>query len=218
MKIFLDFDDTLFDTSAFFNALQVIFEKFGVSKALFLKSYQEMKAEFPTIGWRYSCEMHIERLRQSLSFDEEGLRKELRVCIADTEKFLFPDAKSFLASLKVSGYSTFILSFGDIYFQTAKISGTGISQFIERNIITDKDKAVALQSEIDDDGKNAWFFDDRIHFIESVKRAFPKVRTVLVRRVGGHQEEEPNAFCDYTTNDLVGAEKIIRDYAQKSHI
>ncbi|MFZ2187015.1 MAG: HAD family hydrolase [Candidatus Moraniibacteriota bacterium] len=211
MKIFLDFDDLLFNTRAFSDGLQDIFEEFGISKELFRASYQEIRAEFPVGGWCYSCEMHIERLRKQLSFDEEGLRKELGIYVADTEKFLFSDVKGFLSSLKKSGYKIFILSFGDADFQSTKISGTGISQFIERNIITDKDKAKALQSEINDDGKNAWFFDDRIHFIESVKRVFPKIRTVCIQREEGRYHEGPNEFCDYIASDLKEAWGILKN-------
>ncbi|MDP3957080.1 MAG: HAD family hydrolase [bacterium] len=211
MKIFLDFDDLLFDTRAFFDGLQDIFEEFGIPGELFRKSYQEMKAEFPPEGWCYSPEMHIERLRQHSPFDVEGVRKKLEVFMADTEKFLFPDVKEFLAALKKSGQSIFILSFGDVHFQTAKISGTGILPYIERSIIADKDKAESLRGEIGDSGENSWFFDDRIHFIEGIKRVFPKIRTVCVQRKEGRYHDEPNEFCDYVVKDLKEAEEILRN-------
>ncbi|PIX89990.1 MAG: hypothetical protein COZ29_02310 [Candidatus Moranbacteria bacterium CG_4_10_14_3_um_filter_45_9] len=95
MKIFLDFDDLLFDTNAFFVSLQYIFEEFGISKEISLKSYQEIKAEFPRGGWCYSFGRHIEKLKQYVAFDEEDLRKRLMMFITDTERFLFSDVENF---------------------------------------------------------------------------------------------------------------------------
>lgn len=212
MKIFLDFDDCLFDTQAFYVELQNIFEGFGVSEELFKKSYQEIRAEFPPGGWCYSFDAHINRLQQNVSFDEESLRQKLAVFSTDTKKFLFPDVEDFLILLRENAFRIFILSFGDTEHQMAKISGTGISQFIERNIITDKDKGEALRSEIDDDEKDTWFFDDRMKYIESVKRAFPKIKTVLVRRKEGRWHDEPNDFCDYVVSDLKEACGILKSF------
>lgn len=209
MKIFLDFDDTLFDTNAFFVSLQDIFEEFGISKEISLKSYQEIKAEFPSGGWCYSFERHIEKLKQYVSFDEKGLRNRLMIYITTTERFLFSDVRDFLSSLKKNGHTLFILSFGDIQFQSAKIAGAGISQFIERNIITDEDKVVALQGEINDNEEEIWFFDDRIHFLESVKRAFPGIKTVFVKRKEGRYQDEPTGFCDYVVRNLIEGERIV---------
>lgn len=212
MKIFLDFDDTLFDTNAFFVNVQDIFEEFGISKEISLKSYQEIKAEFPGGGWCYSFGRHIEKMKQYVSFDEESLQDRLTICSANTERFLFSDVKDFLLSLKKNGHTLFILSFGDTQFQSAKIAGAGISQFIERNIITDKDKAVALRGEINDNGEGVWFFDDRMKYIESVKRVFPEIKTVLVKREERrYQEEESNEFCDYIVSDLVEIERILKN-------
>lgn len=209
MKIFFDIDDCLFDTIKFFAGLQDIFEEFGVSRELSLKTYKEIKAEFPPgRGWCYSFEAHIKKLKKYISFDEENLRKKLEKYISDTRKFLFADVENFIVSLKKSGYSIFTLSFGDLSFQRTKIFGTGISPYIKKIIVTDKSKAEALKNEIGNDGNGVWFFDDKVYFIEDVKRAFPKIKTVLVQREESGRRDEPNKFCDFVVRDFSEAKKI----------
>ncbi|MBP7822385.1 MAG: HAD hydrolase-like protein [Candidatus Moranbacteria bacterium] len=214
MKIFLDFDDCLFDTNAFYIDLQGIFEANGVSKELFQRAYQEIKNESQIDGaWCYSFEKHVRRLRNYVFFDEGDLHQKLATYISDTKKFLFPDVEKFLIVLRESASRIYILSFGDRDHQMGKISGTGILSYIEKSIITNKDKSEAFQDEIDHEEDGVWFFDDRIKYIESVKRAFPKVKTILVRRVEGRYHDEPNEFCDYVVSDLDEALAIIKNLA-----
>jgi len=211
MKIFFDFDDCLFDTKAFLNGLQDIFEVSGVPQELFRESYGEIRNGFLVSGLCYSIEAHIEKLRPRSSFDKNVLYKNMETYLTDTSKFLFPDVKNFFALMKKSGYQMFILSFGNERFQSAKIAGTGITLYIEKSIITDTDKAAALQKEIDADDKNIWFFDDRVYFIENVKQAFPNVGTVCVRRKQGRYDEEPNKLCDFVVKDLNEAKNIVSE-------
>lgn len=208
MKIFFDFDDTLFDTRAFAESIQSIFEKYGISKELFWSSYQDMKGAF-LIGWCYSPEIQIQRLRQDHSFDAKQLHRELDRLISETKKFLFSDTEEFLSLFKKKGYILYILSFGDYDFQMKKIRGTGINKLIEKIIITKVDKAIALREEIANDSDTVWFVDDKIKFIEGIKNVFPEAKTVLMRRVGRYDQDEPDDCCDYVVANLDEmAEKI----------
>ncbi len=213
MKIFLDFDDCLFDTGLFLKSLEEIFATSGVTPELFHRTYQAMKENASGNGWQYSCDAHIEMLKPEVSFDEQSLREKLKVCFAHTAEFLFPDVKNFLATLKSGGIHLFVLSFGDPTFQKQKIAGTGIGVYLEKSIITSIGKAEALQAEIATDDDDIWFFDDRIHFIEEVKKAFPKVHTVLVCRAQGRYNEEKNECCDCTVKDLIDGQKILSEYS-----
>ncbi len=212
MKIFFDFDDTLFDTSAFSEGLQRIFGEYGTSEEVFWESYREMKKECPTGGWSYSPEKHIEKIQmqRGISFDKDVIRKKLMMYFADTKRFLFLDTEESLSTLSENGHILYILSFGDKDFQMAKVSGTGMGSFLEKVIVTDTDKAEAMRREIGVHDE-VWFLDDKIHFIESVKKAFPYVRTILVRRKEDqHCKEKSSEFCDYVVRDLRKALEIIK--------
>jgi hypothetical protein len=213
MKVFLDFDDVLFDTRAYYEGLKNLFNEYGVKRELFEKAYLEIREESLVDGaWCYSFENHIARLRRYVSFDENGLRKKLAAYITDTSQFLFPDVRAFLTVLQKSGARAYILSFGDVEHQTAKITGTGIARYIEKNIITNKEKGVALQGEGIGAGHGSWFFDDRIKYIESVKQSFPKIQTVFVNRKEGRFHDEPNEFCDYVVSNLKEAERPLLNF------
>ncbi|MEK9151237.1 MAG: HAD family hydrolase [Patescibacteria group bacterium] len=208
MKIFLDFDDTLFNTRAFAERVQGVFEEYGISRELFWSSYQDMKGAF-LIGWCYSPEVHMQRLQPDHSFDIEQVRKKLGVLVADTRRFLFHEVKESLSFLKAVGHTLYILSLGDYGFQMEKIRGTGIDVFMEKVIVTQGDKAKALRDERVK-GEGTWFIDDRVRFIESVKKTFPEVKTILMQRVGRYHQDEPNNFCDYVAQDLAEVVSILQ--------
>lgn len=207
MKIFLDFDDTLFNTRAAIESMKDIFAEHGISNELFQNAYNEVKIGFDRGERTYDFDAHIGKLQQYCSFDEIALRNSIRMFVEGGEKFLFPDVIGFLSDIKKSGHVPYILSFGTSDFQTAKIAGTDLAGFMEKTIVTADDKEKALQKEIQSD-EEAWFFDDRMKYIENVKRAFPKVRTVLVSRKEGRYHDEPNEYCDYVVKDFIEAERI----------
>lgn len=209
MKIFLDFDDVVFNTQAFLEKLQNIFMHFGVSRELFFQTYQEMKSDDAIQGFCYSFQEHIQKAEQHVELAGDALLKELEAVMADTSDFLFPDVKNFLEFLRKNDAEIFILSFGDISFQGGKIAGTGIAPFITKNIITNQDKAEALLEEEIKPETNMWFFDDRVHFIKSVKEQFPMMNTVLVQRPEGRFQDVPNEFCDYTIASLQDGREIL---------
>ena len=123
MRIYLDFDDVLFNTRTFIEKLKSIFETYGVSRELFEQTYQEMRAESPGKGFCYSFERHIKQLSPHGTFDGESLSQELEACMADTSAFLFPDVIDFLQLLHEAGHTIVILSFGDLEFQESKVRG-----------------------------------------------------------------------------------------------
>jgi FMN phosphatase YigB (HAD superfamily) len=150
-------------------------------------------------------------MQRGISFDKNVIRKKLMMYFADTKRFLFLDTEGLLSTLRENGHILYILSFGDRDFQTAKIFGTSVGSFLEKVIVTDTDKAEAMRSEIDVHDE-VWFLDDKIHFIESVKKAFPNVRTILVqRKEDQHCKEKSSEFCDYVVRDLRKALEIIKD-------
>lgn len=209
MKIFLDFDDTLFNTRAFIEDMKGVFEECGIPKNLFNRSYQEVKIGFGETERTYDFDVHLRKLKESVSFDEIYLREKIQAFVADSARYLFPDVVKFISFLKDRGCSLFILSFGTSEFQREKIVGSGLGAFVEKIIITSDEKEKALQKEVFSDDKEVWFFDDRMKYVESVKRVFPGIKTVLVKRKEGRYQDEPTSLCDYVVSDLIKGGKIV---------
>lgn len=211
MKIFLDFDDVLFNTRAFIEDMKGVFEECGISKELYQTAYREVKIGFDQGERTYDFDAHIKKLQQYCSFDETKLRDKIQTFIGNGKRFLFPDTENFLFSCKKDNCLLFILSFGTSDFQRAKIVGTGIEAFVENIIITPDNKVDHLRRTVGNENSGVWFFDDRVKYLEGVKRAFPMVKTVFVKRVEGRYHDESNEFCDYVVSSLAEGEKIITE-------
>lgn len=212
MKIFFDLDDTLFDTRAFACGAQQLFAEYGISEELFWRSYREMRSEFPDQGWSYSFDKHRERLfRYFAPESDNDLRVRLEVYMSTARDFLFPEVFDALSFFKKRNCSMFILTFGDTDFQRSKVIHSGLGPFMEDIIVTDKDKGMALHERgIGSDGV-VYFFDDKVVHIESVKRVFPHICSVLVRRESKRNSDDPNRWCDHVINDMLMAKKIVFD-------
>lgn len=210
MKIFVDFDDVIFNTKSFFEKLKMVYVPFGISSELFETTYEELKKERAGSWLGYSSSLHIEKLQECLSVDVPALQKAIDSFLRDTSEFVFPDVKDFLQWAEENTYSVSVLSFGDLEFQTQKIHGTQLSAYFEKVIVTDKDKSQALIAEKISEEK-VWFLDDRNHFLENVKAKIPSVQTVLVSRPEGRYADECGFGCDRQVRSLAEGKSIIEN-------
>jgi FMN phosphatase YigB (HAD superfamily) len=215
MKIFLDFDDVVFNTKEFLVLLKSVFLEFGVSEEVFTATYKELRADGGGKGFCYRFDAQIAKIAAIQEVNKEGLLESLEKILADTSAFIFPDVQHFLQTAKTQGYCVDILSFGDEHFQAQKIMNSGVAVLVDRVMVTQESKEIILQNEQLDVNETTWFLDDRLHFLEGMKQAFPFMKTVLVSRPEGRFEEEKSDLCDYQTTSLKQAIEIIE--AQKNH-
>ena len=209
MKIFLDFDDVLFNTRTFIESMKAVYETCGISKEIWSDAYRAVKVGFAGEERTFDFEAHIIELHKQVSFDEKLLRQKIGALVKNTERFMFPDTKKFLARLQDEKVAIYIVSFGTSDFQTEKIEGANIEEYVEKIIVTSDYKASTLHEYISDNDEGVWFFDDRVKYIENVKQTFPKIRTIFMRREAGRYHDEPTALCDYVAENLDEAAKII---------
>lgn len=195
MKIFLDFDDTLFNTKAFALHLRQVFAKYGIPEELLASTAAAMKDG--TVGGWYSPEKHIALLAEVCAFDHSRLRADIAAFLGETKQFLFPDAMDFLALMKERGHTLSIISYGDNTFQMKKIRGAGIEHFFEKILVTQEDKAVLLGSNLPTEKEEIWFLEDRVHYIASVKKTWPWITTVLMCQADGRYHDIPDESCDF---------------------
>jgi hypothetical protein len=86
---------------------------------------------------------------------------------------------------------------------------SGVADLVDQVIVTQESKEIILQNDHLEQEEAVWFFDDRLHFLESMKRAFPFMTTALVSRPEGRFQEEKTDFCDYRVTSLKEAADII---------
>jgi FMN phosphatase YigB (HAD superfamily) len=211
MRIFLDFDDVIFNTKSFFEKLKVVYVPFGISSELFEATYQELKKERAVSWLGYSSGLHIGKLQEHMTVDVQELQNAITFFLTDTSEFVFPDVKDFLEWTSKQGYSVSILSYGDEEFQTQKVNGTQLGTYFDKVIVTDKEKSQALLAEGVSADETIWFFDDRYQFLENVKEKLPSVQAILVTRPEGRYQDECGVACNSQIRNLKDGRDIIEN-------
>ena len=125
-KIFLDFDDVLFNTRDFVRDYKKIFYSFGVSEKLFNKNYYGYPVKNNGRLMKYNPEKHLECLEKEPGINIAGIKKGVRDFVKNTSQYIFPDAIDFLKSFPRK--ELFLLSYGETKFQKLKIKNSGIEK------------------------------------------------------------------------------------------
>jgi len=159
----------------------------------------------------HDMEDQVQRLKEKHFFSEEALRKSLDDFMQDSSGYIFKDVILFANSHKNDRLC--VLSFGDKIFQEKKIKSSKIQNYISDIVITNKTKAEALVDVFKEENvllkEKMIFLDDRIEQISGVKKKFPDVITILIKRPKGRYSDEKNKYCDFEAHDLGEVEKII---------
>lgn len=205
MKIFLDFDDVIFNTKEFVEDIKKIFRKNGVSDEIFSKYYYD----YPQKGnvRKYNLTKHLARIKEKTGIESKSIREEIDNLIADTKKYLFKDL-SLLFNL--GNADLYLVSFSDTQFQKKKIKNSGIWKNFKRVFITNGPKSDFLERNMENKVSNKIFFlDDRTEHIDDVKKNFPEINTILMQRKEGRYKELPNKNCDFKAKNFKEVRKIL---------
>jgi FMN phosphatase YigB (HAD superfamily) len=204
MKIFIDFDDVLFNTNSFVEDIEKIFAGHGVSEKVFKKYYREPKSEKESkIIRKYNPYEQIKRIKAS-GIRIGALDKSLKSFLKDTRKYLFKDGKKFLNKLKKE--DLYVVSYGDRKFQMEKIKNSGIAKYFKKIVIADVSKAVGIRKILKCrniiPGEALIFIDDRAKFLEDIKKSYPGMATFLFKRKEGRYDDMRTKYCDFEVRDF----------------
>ena len=207
MKVFLDFDDTLFNTKAFIEDFSGVFSDQGVSDELYRTTRRDAYRYYDATTSVYDIDEHVRILKEKIpDFDSVQAKKSVDRFLADTSKYVFADVIPFLDALQKNGIECFILSFGQEVFQRTKIAGTGLTPFFKEVMIVQSEKYRAIAAVVHDKEEKVWFVDDRAEYIDEVKVKLPWVRSVQITRVDGRYHDalsEKSDFLIQSFNDIV---------------
>lgn len=209
MKVFVDFDDTLFNTRDFIGEFQNVFEKCGVSTQLYQETHRlAYRLDTASSESAYDKELHLSYiLQKEPSIDTECLRLHLSDFLKDTSLFVFPDVIGFLNQMKERGAEVCILSFGQSDFQNQKINASGLTSYMREVFVTTEKKHLSIAralalSESKEKQEPIWFFDDRAEYVDDVKSALPQVKTVQVMRLESRYHDQPSALADFSVKSF----------------
>jgi len=187
--IFIDFDDTIFDTNNFKKEYFEIFHAAGISKKLFDSTYYFKNGNED--GQIYHYEKHLEKLEKEMGKSLAQAKTKLEHFLADTSRFIFRDFWKFSSSFdkKVK----ILLSYGCKPFQPMKIESSGISGEFNKVITTcgKKSKIISKIIEKLEEKKDLYFLDDRPEQLEDICENMPEVTCIRVRRKHGRYFKLP---------------------------
>ena len=209
MKVFIDFDDVIFNAKEFRSYLKDFFESNGISEELFQKYYYsssdlgEIKLFDP------------EGLFLSLEKYEKMKVDELRINFADyiknLSKFIFEDAYDFFE--KIGRSNLYLISFGLPVFQNEKIVACGVDKLVSGCVVTKSSKSEAIKKVMEslkiDLAEKIVFIDDRVEQVQDIKKNFPQAKTFLLCRKEGRYCDKKNEYCDYEVHNLEEISEIL---------
>ncbi|MFH0969360.1 MAG: hypothetical protein V1804_02535 [Patescibacteria group bacterium] len=208
MKIFIDFDDVLFNTKCFRKDIRDSFIKNGISGKIFDKYYTDPKEYETGIRQKYNPERHIDRIRKKFKINKKSIVSGIDGLLMKGEKYIFSDVLDFFENFRKN--ELYIISNGDSGFQKKKIEGSKIKKYFKAVKISDRPKSNRIRGMLTKKEKT-YFLDDRVEYISEVKKAFPSVITILVKRKEGRYNDEKTKYCGYEVKNLKEALKIIKN-------
>ena len=166
MKYYIDFDNTLFNTSLFYDDLIKILKNNNVDITKINYSNKDL------LGKVFGKKIDI-----SCLIEEENtkLAKELDDFTKTIPNYLYDDAIKFLEYLNKNNKEVYLLSYGNINYQEYKIHNANINKYFKDIIIIDTPKY-----KMPLDFKNIIFIDDNIDDLLWFKKLGSKV--IRIRR------------------------------------
>ena len=212
VKIFIDFDDVLFNTKSFIADMEAVFKKHGISKDIFYETYQSdgnFSGKINSKMRSYDPSLQFKKIREKVKIDTRHLQSDFENLVKDTSKYIFEDVKNFLYKLQKK--DIFLLSFGTNKFQNKKIKNSGIEKYFNKIIIVEQyEKGKAIEKIIGKSRESFCFIDDRVAFLAEVKIRYPFAKTFLVKRREGRYKDKKNKYCDFSVNNLKQILEIIK--------
>lgn len=170
MKVYVDFDRTLFDCDRFLMDLYAIISKYNISKEVFKECQNQCKKK----GFNPYNILNL--VNQKYPIDE-NIYKEINSLMKKTNEYLYPDSISFLKYLKSLKYEVIILTKGNISYQKEKVSNSGLEGLYDKLIVTMKHKG-----NLNISYKDSVFIDDNPTEIMSILDRKPKIVIRIQRK------------------------------------
>ena len=167
MKIYIDFDRTLFNTDSFLKDFNNILEENDVDKWIFLKYKQELSEK------GFNPFDILKKVEKESPFNKD-VYNQIDKFLKNSSNYVYNDALSFLENNK--DYYITLLTKGDENFQLLKINNTDIAKYFNDIIVTLKDKG-----DLNINYQEGIFIDDNPNELASIMKRNPK-RAIRIKR------------------------------------
>lgn len=174
-KLFIDFDDTLFNRNKFRDDLFKIFEELGFTKEDLEKSYKAVYKD----GYDGAI-AQLDYLHQNVKkFDLKAAKKKVNEFLSNLESYLYEEAIPFLKAIDKKKYEINLITVGGIDFQKSKVVGAKVGEYFDNMYFTLQEKKEKLSEFLE---KSASFIllDDKEKEVGNVRKYFPNAKTIQV--------------------------------------
>lgn len=212
MNIFLDFDDTVFNTRSFRDDLKKVFVLCGVSEEDFHKSYQEVKEKNAQndIIMTYDFDRHLQYLEERYDINPQCLVDHVDELVSRSREYIFSDVLDFLLWAKAQEANVFLISYGTSSFQEKKVIHSRIETLFSQSVVGDENKGEVVSRLLEKlPQESSFFVDDRVLYNREVKKKNPQVKTILLKRPEARYNDERDDMCDFEARDLEEVKRII---------
>ena len=169
MKIYIDFDGTLFNTDKYTKDFMSILNDYGIDKAFF----DEVNHMVCGNNKLFNINVIVDYFISKYNIDD-SLKVKIDNLLNDS--YVYSEVVECLNILIDRGFELYLLTYGDDEFQKLKINASNISKYFKKIIITEKDK-----SKLDIDYENGIFIDNNPFEIERFNNSNAK-KIIRIRR------------------------------------
>lgn len=169
MKIYIDFDGTVFNTDKFIDDFTNILNNYDVDKNLF----DELNGIICDNNILFNIDVVINYFIEKYNISKSVKNEIINLL---NESYVYSDVVDCLNLLINDGYELYLLTYGDDDYQRLKINASNLSRFFKGIIITQKDK-----SKLDIDYENSIFIDNNPFEVEKFYNSNAK-SVIRIRR------------------------------------
>lgn len=217
MKIFIDFDKVLFDTTNFKKEMINICYEHGVSEKEFIKTANNFSATSKHNGPPYSMDNHIKLMEKLKAKKLPELKKALEDLMENLEEYVFSDVEKFLLSFRKD--DLFLLSYGDVSFQKQKVFSSGMNKFFKNIIISGEHKIDIISNMAKENNiigqEDLILIDDKPENLEKAENIDRDIKTFFMKRPGGKYSGLSCEHADFEVENLDEVKKIIKSEKMK---
>jgi FMN phosphatase YigB (HAD superfamily) len=204
MKIYLDFDDTIFDTEGFKNELVRIFGAAGFSEKDFNDNYEKSKEKAGGLDLDGLFNLFVEQG----DFDVRKTRRTMDNIFANADVFVYDDFFDFAREFPKEDLA--ILSYGATLSQREKIENSKVVPYFREIIITNKGKEESFPDILRAyPHEDIFFVEDKADQIDRVKAVAPFITAMKMERLQGRHRDTRSSSADYVVHDFREVADII---------
>lgn len=189
MNYYLDFDNTLYETSRLSNdMLNGLADEISIkTKKNKIDIFDELKSMFNRENI-YNIYKLAKYFAKKYNIEESVLIDKVEGIILDGKKYVYNDVISFLKELKEKNNIINVLTYvakEDLSYQLTKIKGSGLSEYFDNIIISS-----SLKFNLDLKYEEGIFFDDNPRDLLGLASKNPKILVRVRRDENKHNKQE----------------------------